>query len=89
MVLRAVANDGKTPENILKCVEAELIEFKSQGGLENLTSQMEDGAVASRAKIRLKRKLAIQECRSIGLTQRETAEKLQLPKSTVADLWNP
>ena len=88
MVLRAVANNGKTPEQILKCVEEELAEFKSQGGLEKLTSQVEDGAVASRANSRLEKQLAVQECRMIGMTQREAAKKLQLPKSTVADLWN-
>lgn len=88
MVLCSVANYGVTPEQILKRVEKELAEFESQGGLENLTSQAEDGAVASRANVRFKRQLAVQECRSAGMTQRETAEKLQLPKSTVADLWN-
>lgn len=88
MVLRAVANNGKTPEQILECVEEELAEFKSLGGLEKLTSQVENGALASRANSRLEKQLAVQECRRIGLTQRETAEKLQLPKSTVADLWN-
>lgn len=88
MVLRAVVNDGKTPEEILKRVEAELAEFESQGGFENLTSQVDVGAVASRENARFKRKLAVQECRSAGMSQRETAEKLQLPKSSVADLWN-
>ncbi|MEC4168236.1 helix-turn-helix transcriptional regulator [Pseudomonas sp. MS-1(2024)] len=87
ILLCSVAN-GKTPEQVLKVVESELAEFRSQGGLENLTSQAEDGAVASRIKIRFKRQLAVQECRNTGMSQRETAERLQLPKSTVADLWN-
>ncbi|WP_338923746.1 helix-turn-helix transcriptional regulator (plasmid) [Pseudomonas silesiensis] len=88
MVLCSVANNDKTPEQILKLIETELSEFRSQGGFENLTSQVVDGAVASRANIRFKRQLAVQECRNTGMTQRETAEKLKLPKSTVADLWN-
>lgn len=87
MVLCATVNEGKSLNEVLKSVEAELAEFERLGGLEKLASQVEHGVLKSRASERLKKYLAVQECRALRMTQRETAEKLQLPKSTVADLW--
>ncbi|RML53585.1 Cro/CI family transcriptional regulator [Pseudomonas syringae pv. pisi] len=88
MVLSAVTNTGLHAREIMESVRAELDAFESDGGYVALTSQVQEGAVMSRASERQKRLEVVQACKAMGMTQREAAHHLNLAKSTVADLWN-
>jgi len=87
MVLATVASEGIALDDVLARVTGELEVFRASGGLELLTQQLNEGAVAAKAQIRQQRAQAIQACKARGLTQRQTAEELGIPKSTIADLW--
>ncbi|WP_313629628.1 helix-turn-helix transcriptional regulator [Pseudomonas sp.] len=88
LVLSAAVDRGETSEAVMQRVERELAEFKDIGGLEKLASQIEHGPAQARLNERAQRQASVQECKAEGMTQRETSEKLKLPKSTVADFWN-
>ncbi|WJN48596.1 helix-turn-helix domain-containing protein [Pseudomonas asiatica] len=88
LVLATVASGGEPLDRVLARVTDELEAFRASGGLELLTQQFNEGAVAARAQIRQQRAEAIRACKARGLTQRQTAEELGVPKSTVADFWS-
>ena len=88
LVLATVAAEGIPLEEVLARVTGELEAFRASGGLKLLTQQFNEGAVATKTQIRQQRAEAIQACKARGLTQRQTAEELGVPKSTIADLWS-
>ncbi|MBF7143281.1 MULTISPECIES: helix-turn-helix domain-containing protein [Pseudomonas] len=88
LVLATVASGDQPLDSVLSRVTDELEAFSASGGLELLAQQFNEGAVAAKAQIRQQRAEAIQACKARGLTQRQTAEELGVPKSTVADFWS-
>jgi len=88
LVLSACVDRGETSEVVLQRIESELAEFKHAGGLDKLASQVEHGPAQARLNERSLRQASVLECKAAGMTQRETAAKLKLAKSTVADLWH-
>ncbi|KWS74873.1 helix-turn-helix domain-containing protein [Pseudomonas amygdali] len=88
LVLATVASGDQPLDSVLARVTDELEAFSASGGLELLAQQFNEGAVAAKAQIRQRRAEAIQACKARGLTQRQTAEELGVPKSTVADFWS-
>lgn len=87
LVLATVASEQQPLDDVLARVTGELESFRASGGLELLTQQFNEGAAAAKAQIRQQRSEAIQACKARGLTQRQTAEELGVPKSTVGDFW--
>lgn len=71
---------------VLERVKAELLAFEQQGGASLLMDHFE-GRAPTRSSERLKRLAAVKACRREGLTQKATAERLGLPRSSVHDLW--
>ena len=74
---------------ILK-TQAELEAFKAAGGLDELRAQLEDGALVSRRpgkQIDLQRLENVQRCKTDGLSQKQTSEKLGISKQMVNKLW--
>lgn len=88
LVLSASVDREQSIDVIMRRIEKELADFQQAGGLSDLASQVEIGPVQARINEREQRRASVQECRAAGLTQRETAEKLKMAKSTVADFWN-
>jgi transcriptional regulator with XRE-family HTH domain len=75
---------------IVERLSAELEEFERIGGLEELKAQIADGILVSRKAGKLvdtQRLMAVHQCKADGLSQKETAVRLGLSKSTVHDLW--
>ena len=84
----SVSADSKVSLSvILERLEREFAEFEAMGGLENLATLVELGPVDARKHARAQKQALIHECKAAGLTQRQTAEKLSIAKSTVAALW--
>ena len=78
---------GCSGQAMVNLVAAQLGDFEHQGGLTELTRQLDLGADKAREVVRVQRASAIQACKARGLTQRETAEELGISKSTVARAW--
>jgi|ERR1700712_2700155 len=84
----SVSADSKISLNvILERLEQEFAEFEAMGGLGNLATLVELGPVDARKHARAQKQAQIHRCKAAGLTQRQTAEKLNIAKSTVAALW--
>lgn len=88
LVLSASVDRNEPLSSVIQQIEEELAAFSQAGGLESLADQINLGPSRVRAEQRESRRASIQECKAAGMTQRQTADKLQMPKSTVADFWN-
>lgn len=90
LTIAATGNDDTSIENVLDRVRAELQEFERAGGVVEFSTQLREGVLAPSQgkKTREPELAAVQACKTAGMTQRATAAKLGMPKSTVADLWN-
>ncbi|EGH04649.1 Cro/CI family transcriptional regulator [Pseudomonas amygdali pv. aesculi str. 0893_23] len=88
LVLSASVDRDQPLSSVILRIEEELAAFRHAGGLESLADQVNLGPAQVRVEQRESRRASVQECKAAGMTQRQTAEKLQLPKSTVADFWN-
>ncbi|MBJ9976923.1 helix-turn-helix transcriptional regulator [Pseudomonas sp. S75] len=88
LVLSASADRDEPLASVIQRIEEELAAFREAGGMENLADQINLGPAQVRVEKRESRRASVQECKAAGMTQRQTAEKLQLAKSTVADFWS-
>lgn len=87
LALSVSVRDQVSPTEVIKRVQQELAAFEKADGLAQLALNAEGGADQSRANERLRKLVAVQDCKRQGLTQKDTVEKLGIPKSTVHDLW--
>jgi hypothetical protein len=88
LALSISADRSESLAIVLERLQQELSDFEAAGGLVNLATLVELGPVDARRHARAQKQAEIQECKAAGLTQRQTAEKLKIAKSTVAGLWN-
>lgn len=88
LALCVALRDQISPSEALARAQKEIEEFEALGGMERLQSNFAGSSVKSRANERLRKLSAVQECKRQGFSQRETIEKLGIPRSTVNDLWN-
>lgn len=81
----------ETPyEVVLRDIKSEIEQLTAMGVLEALPQEFEAGRLKSRpsgAQVSQKRLAAVLECKAGGLTQKETAQKLGIPTSTVQRHW--
>ncbi len=81
----------ETPyEVVLRDIKSEIEQLTAMGVLEALPQEFEGGRLKSRpsgAQVSQKRLAAVLECKAGGLTQKETAQKLGIPTSTVQRHW--
>jgi transcriptional regulator with XRE-family HTH domain len=87
LALCVSVRDQVSPSEVIERVQQELAEFEKANGLEQLALNAEGGADRSRTNERQRKLAAVQDCKRQGLTQKETVDRLGIPKSTVHDLW--
>lgn len=81
---------GTSYERVLRDVKAEIDKLAAQGLLGDFDQEFEDGRLRSRpsgAQVSKERVAAVLKCKAAGLTQKETAQKLGIPASTVQRYW--
>lgn len=85
----ALRNDVRS-DSVLREIELELKELASLGVVGALSNEFEDGKLRSRpsgAQVSHERLDAVLACKASGLSQKETAQKLGIPSSTVQRYW--
>jgi len=86
VALSVAARDQIPVSQVIERVQAEITAFEERGGLSLLAEQVA-GEAPNKSREKQRKLAAIQECRRQGLTQKETVERLGIPRSTVHDLW--
>lgn len=90
LVLATALRNDLPNDSVLREIELELKELVSLGVMDALDSEFQDGKLRSRpsgAQISQERLEAVLACKACGLTQKETAQKLGIPSSTVQRYW--
>lgn len=87
LILSVAAQNDIPPTEVLSRVQLELEEFARLDGPSKLASHTVPGAKNSRTLEREKKLAAVQSCKLQGMTQKATAEKLGIARSTVNDMW--
>lgn len=90
LVLATALRNDVSSDSVLREIELELKEVASLGVEGELADEFEDGKLRSRpsgAQISQERFEAVLACKASGLTQKETAQKLGIPSSTVQRYW--
>lgn len=90
LALAAALRAAKPYEAVLRDIESEIEQLAALGLLEELPQEFEDGRLKSRpsgAQVSQQRLSAVLRCKADGLTQKETAQKLAIPTSTVQRHW--
>ncbi|WP_256589640.1 helix-turn-helix domain-containing protein [Pseudomonas sp. LLC-1] len=90
LALAAGLRSDRDYELVLGDIQAEIKQLDALGLLAEFSQEFEDGRLRSRpsgAQVSKARLAAVLECKASGLTQKETAEKLGIPSSTVQRHW--
>ncbi|WP_409319947.1 helix-turn-helix domain-containing protein [Pseudomonas putida] len=90
IVLSQSVSQNVSTDEVLERVRAELAEFDEAGGSVQLSREIVGGVLVKRAagkRVDEDKLSRIQECKTQGLSQSETARRLGLSTSTVHDLW--
>lgn len=91
LALTLAIRENEPLESILSRLTAELSEHQQAGLLEVLNAQLKDDALVVRKPGKPVDETRLDQVRLLkieGLTQKQIAEKLGLPKQTVHDLWH-
>lgn len=91
LVLAASLREETPPQSFLKQLSQEVEELSALGVFDSSCNQIENGQLVKRpsgAQISEERLAAVLECKASGMTQRETAQKLGLPATTVHRYWH-
>lgn len=90
LALTLSVHSDKPVSAIVERLTNELTAFEGAGGVEQLKAQMIDGALVRRPAGKLvdsEKLRKVLQCKAEGLSQTETAVRLEMSKSTVHDLW--
>ena len=90
MTLTLSLHENEPVEALVERLKSELATFDAAGGREVLEAQLVDGKLVSRPAgktVNAQRLYEVRQCKADGLSQKQTALKLSLSKSTVHDLW--
>ena len=91
MTLVVATRDGCTPSQLLAAATLELASLNERVRPEDITAHLSGDEILRRPAARptnVERLLKVQECKSAGLSQAETARQLGVSRSTVNFLWN-
>ncbi|UQY32989.1 XRE family transcriptional regulator [Pseudomonas fulva] len=88
LVIASAVSRSTTPESVIQLALEDLKAFQDAGGMERLAEQVDLGPSQVRALNRQAKIEAVRACKARGLSRREAAEELAMPKSTVASFWN-
>lgn len=91
LTLAATLREETTTEHFLELLSKEVAELSALGVVESSRNQIENGQLVKRpsgAQISQEKLAAVLECKATGMTQRETAQKLGLPATTVHRYWH-
>lgn len=88
LVIASAVSRSTTPDAVIELAIEDLKAFQAAGGMDRLAEQIDLGPNQVRAMNRQAKIEAVRACRDRGLTRKETAEELAMPKSTVASFWN-
>jgi transcriptional regulator with XRE-family HTH domain len=83
-------SNGESPEAALERARVQLESFRSEGGLDLLTTQIVDKTLVQRSRGKpegSKNAQAIKELKAAGFSRREVMEQLGLSRSTVYGHW--
>lgn len=90
LALALSTSRGESTHELMAQAQAELDEFEASGGLNELSSQVKNGALVPRSpgrQIDQQRLEDVLKHKAEGLTQKMTSEKLGISKQTVSKLW--
>lgn len=92
MAAAASYERGETLEEYMTYLWSELSKLRDMGVMENVAAQFSDGeliaAKAGKPPIPPEKVRSVLDCKSLGLTQKETSVKLGIPSSTVHKIWH-
>lgn len=88
IALGASADGEKSARQILERALLEVEDFEAKGGMALLQQRMSGKIAEMKLQESKDKLLAVQACKTRGMTQRETATELKMARSTVSYFWN-